>query len=494
MTRRITERTGLVLTGTLLATSIWTVPQLEGDQRAGPRAAISMHEDTRITAAVDREAALTAISSAQPRYALYGQLQEVDGDQLYAEGRELLRNGRFAEAAAVFESLRESFPNSVLVGDSFYYQAFALYRYGSHQSTDSAEARRALQRAERLIDRQASEHSEAITRSDAQSLSMRLSAAMAERGDTEARSRVDSRAQVACGDEEDDMKALALSALMNMDPERAVPLLTEIIQDRNECNGELRGQAVFMLSQHDADGVVELLMDIAYRNPDPDREVREAAVHWLGQSNRPEAVDALFAILEGSDDKEIQEGALFALSQTNDPRASAALRNLAQDESASSELRSTAIFWLVQQDRDAAAFLIELFGTIEDSKVREQIIFSVGQAKTAESRAWLRSRALDETEDAEVRGQAVFWMSQSGGDDAVTVRDLKSIYDSARDSEVREQALFGLSQVKSTESVDALMDIARNDPDREMRSSAVFFLGQSNDPRVAEFLMSLIRG
>jgi hypothetical protein len=36
------------------------------------------------------------------------------------------------------------------------------------------------------------------------------------------------------------------------------------------------------------------------------------------------------------------------------------------------------------------------------------------------------------------------------------------------------------------------MDIARNDKDREMRSKAIFWLGQSRDPRVAKFLEDLI--
>lgn len=510
MKRSIMKRTGVFVTGTLLvaATSLVASRSAAAQpvERADPESSVMAERAPAETAWVVVEAAMglghqsaiaagASLAAVEPRFVDYGRLQEVDGDELYAEGRELLRRGQFAEAAAVFEALRESFPNSVLVGDSFYYQAFALYRHGRHQQTDSAEARRALERATGLIEQQSRQHANAATRSDAEALSMRLAAAMAERGDVEAGNRIRRGSQEACDSEKEDMRALALSALINMDPDRAEPLLREVIADRNECNGELRAQAVFILSQHDAEGVVDLLLDLAHRNPDPDPEVREAAVHWLGQSNRPEAVDALFAILGGSDDPDIQEGALFALSQTGDPRAREALRNLAQDETVSSDLRSTAIFWLVQQDEAAVSFLIDLFGTIEDRDVREQIVFSVGQAKTAESRAWLRSRALDENEDPGVRGQAVFWMAQSGGaDDDATAAALKSIYDGTVDTEVKEQVLFGLSQIKSAAAVDILMDVARSDPDTNMRSSAVFFLGQSDDPRVPEFLMSLIRG
>ena len=36
--------------------------------------------------------------------------------------------------------------------------------------------------------------------------------------------------------------------------------------------------------------------------------------------------------------------------------------------------------------------------------------------------------------------------------------------------------------------------IARRDPDRELRKKAIFWLGQSNDPRVRDFLLEIING
>jgi hypothetical protein len=36
------------------------------------------------------------------------------------------------------------------------------------------------------------------------------------------------------------------------------------------------------------------------------------------------------------------------------------------------------------------------------------------------------------------------------------------------------------------------MDIARNDPDRDARRKAMFWLGQSRDPRVATMLSDII--
>ena len=41
-------------------------------------------------------------------------------------------------------------------------------------------------------------------------------------------------------------------------------------------------------------------------------------------------------------------------------------------------------------------------------------------------------------------------------------------------------------------AIDKLMDIASSDPDRDLRKQAIFWLGQSHDPRVQKFLLDLI--
>ena len=58
---------------------------------------------------------------------------------------------------------------------------------------------------------------------------------------------------------------------------------------------------------------------------------------------------------------------------------------------------------------------------------------------------------------------------------------------------MREQVIFVLSQRSSSPAaVDKLLDIAKNDKDPELRKKAIFWLGQSRDPRVQQFLIDLI--
>ena len=66
------------------------------------------------------------------------------------------------------------------------------------------------------------------------------------------------------------------------------------------------------------------------------------------------------------------------------------------------------------------------------------------------------------------------------------------MYDRIRESELKEQMIFVLSQRRDRQALDKLMSIVRNEPDREMRRKAMFWLGQSKDPRVSAFLTDII--
>ena len=92
----------------------------------------------------------------------------------------------------------------------------------------------------------------------------------------------------------------------------------------------------------------------------------------------------------------------------------------------------------------------------------------------------------------ETRRQAVFWLSQAAGEAAT--RGLDSIVvDDRGDLEVREQAVFALSQRPAEEGVPALIRVARTNPHPELRRKALFWLGQSEDPRALALFEEILR-
>ena len=94
------------------------------------------------------------------------------------------------------------------------------------------------------------------------------------------------------------------------------------------------------------------------------------------------------------------------------------------------------------------------------------------------------------TEDT--RRQAVFWLGHAAGVEAT--RGLDSIMrDRGGELEVRKQAVFALSQRPHDEGVPALIRIARTSREPAIVRTALFWLGQSGDPRALALFEEILR-
>jgi hypothetical protein len=92
----------------------------------------------------------------------------------------------------------------------------------------------------------------------------------------------------------------------------------------------------------------------------------------------------------------------------------------------------------------------------------------------------------------ETRRSAVFWLGQAAG--TAVAGPLDSIVDDARgEREIRKQAVFALSQLSNDGGIPSLIRIAQNNPDPELRRTALFWLGQSDDPRVLKLFEDILR-
>jgi len=89
----------------------------------------------------------------------------------------------------------------------------------------------------------------------------------------------------------------------------------------------------------------------------------------------------------------------------------------------------------------------------------------------------------------EIRGTALFWVAQRAGDKAVG-----TITQALEDpeTEVRKKAVFALSQLPKDEGVPKLIEVARTHRDGAVRKQAMFWLGQSRDPRALAFFEQIL--
>jgi HEAT repeat protein len=91
----------------------------------------------------------------------------------------------------------------------------------------------------------------------------------------------------------------------------------------------------------------------------------------------------------------------------------------------------------------------------------------------------------------ETRKGAVFWLGQAAG--AKVAPQLDSVVeDGSGDREVRKSAVFALSQLPQGEGVPALIHAAKVNADPGVRRDAIFWLGQSNDPRALQLFEEIL--
>jgi outer membrane lipoprotein YfiO/HEAT repeat protein len=416
-----------------------------------------------------------AASAVGPAYA------QSDADR-YSEAQRALNRQEFDEAIAALRALRRDYPESRYIDDSYYWEAFALERSGNPE------------RALDVIDTLLSEHAESESIDDAQALRIQICSELARRGDADCAAQISSTVRDL--DQVGDLtRSQAVNALINMRPERAVPIATQLLANRNQSIA-IRRQALFILADKADDEAVaaqvrETLLSTALDTTD-NLEVRTQAVFWLSEVEGEESLDALARLLDVKGPKELTNAALFAISEHESPRAGELLRQFAQDDARDIELRKQAVFWIGERaedgDTQALPFLMNLYGNVTNTELKRQLLFAVAETESPGSQVWLLERANEAGAPLEVRKQALFWASEAG----LPIDDLSSLYRTTTEPELREHLIWLISEHDSEGSLDLLLEIARSDPDPAMREKAIFWIGDSEDPRAEAFLLELI--
>jgi hypothetical protein len=140
--------------------------------------------------------------------------------------------------------------------------------------------------------------------------------------------------------------------------------------------------------------------------------------------------------------------------------------------------------------REAADYLLSLAQT-ERGSMGEKAILPSTLADSADVWPALIRIARNANLPRGVRNSAVFWTSQAAGE-AATANLKDIVVDNEVDREIREKAVFALSQRPPEQGVPALISIARTNKDPEIRKKALFWLGQSNDPRAIDLFEELL--
>ncbi len=273
---------------------------------------------------------------------------------------------------------------------------------------------------------------------------------------------------------DEELKLLALNALMNSDESRAIPLLDGFLKGKH--SPRLKDRALFVLSQSETPRAREILIGTAKNASTPDLQLR--AIKYLGLSGDRQSVQALGEIYGGSGDVSVRRAILRAFMSADD---TAPLLAAAKTET-SPELRLEAIRQLGAME--AADELLQLYRAETAMELKEEILQSLG---VAEGVAPLGEIAKNEA-DPRLRRAAIEALGINDGQTSAAV--LRSLYGSEKDLQTKKAVLEALFV---QDNVQALIEIARSERDPALRREAVEKLSVMDSREAQEYMLEILQ-
>ena len=252
-------------------------------------------------------------------------------------------------------------------------------------------------------------------------------------------------------------------------------------------------------------------------------------VYWMGRAGNDESLALLRGLIDGNVSNKVAENAVVSIAMHDDSRVDGIIEGYARN-SASHKVRHSALFWLgqlpgshpylgevvrneqedtelrkqaafalgISSDPQAIGTLQSIYGTVNNREVKKQIIFAafVNKDEEEKGRGNVESvnfliRVAETDSDNELKKQALFWIGQKAGQRALEVLG-KTVDSNDADTDVQKHAVFAISQRPRDEAVPLLIKIAKTHAKAEVRKQAMFWLGQTGDPRALEFFKEIL--
>jgi HEAT repeat protein len=278
------------------------------------------------------------------------------------------------------------------------------------------------------------------------------------------------------------VREAAASAIGRSREASVLPTLQSLYQSVN--NRDVRERIISAVSKNDNQkGATDFLLKVA--KSDADRDLRETAVHRLG--HMPGTSSLLVEIIRNEQEHtDVREAAVNALGKSEDAASISTLQNLYGSISNHS-IREQIINSVSKNPNQNAAlgFLVQVAKSDPNRELREEAVSRLGRMPGTHT--LLVEVARNENEDAGVREAAVNAIGKS--EDAMAMAALQNMYSAVTNREVKEQIINAASKNSDRDAaVTFLIKVADGDADRELRQEAILRLGKSSSKRGVEAL------
>lgn len=366
-------------------------------------------------------------------------------DELYRAAQRDLDSGHWNQAIEKFGQLAQK--GGSAADAALYWKAYAENKAGRSQQ--------ALTSLRQL----ASAHPKSEWRDDAKALEVEI---RGDAGDDGALS------------ESEELKLYALNGLLGTDPDRALPMLQKFLQGNH--SPRLKEQALFVISQNESPEARKVLLDVARGSAHPELQLK--AVEYLGIAGGDDNVKQLDELYRSSNRPEVKRSILNAYLIAEQPDKLLAVARDAKDPG-----RGLAIDLL--GGMDAQKELRQLYRSESSPDLRRRVLQSLGVAGDVETLA----EVARQEQDASLRRQAIQGLGIADSEKAAEV--LRSLYAASSDLPTRKAVLEALF---IRENARALIDLYRNEKDREVRREIVRYLSMMDSDEATQFLSKIFEG
>ena len=370
-----------------------------------------------------------------------------DDASLYAEGTRAINESRWSDAAGLFNRVAQL--HGEHVEGALYWKAYAENKEGQSANAlnTCAELRKAYPKSKWLD----------------------------ECGALEIEIRGRSGHPVSPQAEPDEnLKLLALNALMQQDPAQAVPILQKILSSNQ--SEELKSRALFVLAQSNSPQAQALIDQTAQGQSGPALQIK--AIRMMATQGKS-AVAPLASIYQHSSDVQVKRVILQSYLVAGDPSK---LLEAARQET-NPELVKTAVHTLGAMG--AWQDLLTLYRASNNAQTKADIINSLIPA--GHNGVSALSEIAQSEQDPDLRRKAIRNLGISGGMSVAPA--LVSTYQKNTDVETKRAAAQALFLANDAQDLVAL---ARAEKDAEMKQYLVQQLSLMHDQEATKYMLEIL--
>ncbi|MCI0486610.1 MAG: HEAT repeat domain-containing protein [Blastocatellia bacterium] len=384
---------------------------------------------------------------------------------VFREGRDLIQQEKWAEAARRFTGFIRKYPRDRNLDAALYWLAYAEVRQSQHREAD--------RRLARLI----REFPRSSWVDDARLLRLEI-----------ARHTGNDQAITDELDKDEEIKMVALQSLFQINRERAIEVAADILKPNSKSSRRIKEAAVNMLGRYGGDQASAMLGSVA-RNQSEDEKLREQAIYWIVNRKGEQGVETVIGLYDAEKNPQIKERLMYWLGNSKDARAQAKIDEIALSTD-DREVRERAIHWIANRKGEGSFdTLIKLYDAEKDPQIKERLMYWIANSKDARARTRIEEIART-SEDRNARERAIHWIGRYKDEQATNT--LIQLYDAQTDEALKERILYSLGRRGTKPALQKLFEIAKNDPSHKLRQRAVHYLGRSKDPEAARLLEQLL--